>query len=115
MRAKLVAAGLMVVLIGARAQSELPALVSSSTSGDGLFTYTFSRNPYADFVWGFATGGQGLYLQSYGVVEVLSPPGWTSTIDANGQVHWLPTTPAYLVDTLSFGIRSSIVGSTLSG
>jgi hypothetical protein len=115
MKAKILFHCLVLLLVpGANAQL---ALVNSTTSGDGLYTYTFSRNPAQSLVWGWLTGGvigSGFIVQSSGVLDVFSPQGWDSSVDPSGLVQWFPiVAPTYLDGTLTFGIRSSIFDSMI--
>src|SRR5882762_5410672 len=83
-------AGLLGVFLGCSDTSfgQLYVSLNSTTDGAGLFSYTFSRNN-SGYVW--APGAnQGLYLESHGILEIISPPGWTATVDTGDFISWRP-------------------------
>jgi len=90
----------------------LPAFVSSTNDGNGLFSYTFTVGD-ASYVWGLkgdpATGTGSIGMTFYGVVEVINPAGWHSSVNPQGWVQWRFTNGiAYLGQPpVTFSIRSS--------
>src|ERR1039457_4097841 len=88
--------------------------VSSITDGHGLFSYTFDLgNP--SYVWGISSNNGDIYIQSHGILEVVSPPGWTATVDANEFITWQPTNDTIYVGQppLTFSVISSYTDSIL--
>ena len=93
--------------------SGLPCHVDSTDDGNGLFTYTFHRgdDPY---VWGLGAtyGGvvNGLIaLQSYGILGVQEPSGWSHSISDAGLITWLPTNGlTFLDEPLTFSVQSCL-------
>src|SRR6185503_3037925 len=86
----------------------IPCIVESTNHGGGLFSYTFRRgdDPY---VWGLGTDFGTVYLQSYGVVEVQEPPGWTHSISPSGRITWAVTNGvAFLDEPVTFTVRSCL-------
>jgi len=91
--------------------SNLPAQnllsVTSTTDGNGLFSYTFSlgSDPY---VWGLDTNGQ-VIIPSHGILDIAGPPGWAATIDTNDIITWQPTSGRVFLGqpTLIFSVHSS--------
>ena len=80
--------------------------VTSTNDAHGLFTYTFSRgsDPY---VWGLSTNGDAIYMQFYGVSELIPPPNWTASIDSSGRIVWSVTNDlVYLDSPVTFSVRS---------
>ena len=75
----------------------IPCIVESTDHGGGLFSYTFRRgdDPY---VWGLGTDFGTVYLQSYGVIEVQEPPGWTHSISPSGRITWAVTSGVAFLD-----------------
>ena len=87
-----------------------PGSLLSAHAGDGLYTYTFDRGDLTSHTWGFRAGPDGvIFIQSFEVVEVRTPPAWTSSVSSNGLVtFYLNSGPVYLDDApVSFSIRSA--------
>jgi len=85
----------------------LPCEVDSTHDGNGLFTYTFHRGDLP-YVWGLGTNN-GLGLQSYGILEVQDPPGWTHAVESGGWITWHPTTGfVFLDEPVTFSVRSCL-------
>jgi hypothetical protein len=79
--------------------------VSSSTDGNGLYTYTFSKGSQP-FVWGLSTN-TAIYLQSYGVVETTQPAHWNVSFDSFGRIVWsVPNGIDYIDDPVTLTVRS---------
>jgi hypothetical protein len=53
-------------------------------------------------------------MQSYGILDVLSPPGWTASVDSNQIISWQPTAgTVYLGQPqVTFSVLSSFSGTT---
>src|SRR5260221_5137462 len=100
----------LAVLVEVRAVADFTlASVPSSHNGNGLFTYTLSTVENSQFFWHF-TGGQGgggLIVPSYGVEEIISPPGWHGFF-ADGWVQWGIDGGSLVLESqpLTFSIRS---------
>ena len=88
--------------------------VSSTTDGHGLFTYTFDLGP-SPYVWGISPDNGDIFMQSHGILQVISPPGWTATVDANEFITWQPTSGTVYVGepSLTFSVLSSYTDSVL--
>jgi len=88
--------------------------VSSTTDSHGLFTYTFDLGP-APYVWGISPDNGDIFMQSHGILQVISPPGWTATVDANEFITWQPTSGTVYVgeSSLTFSVLSSYTDSIL--
>lgn len=88
--------------------------VSSTTDGNGLFSYTFDLGS-SSYVWGVSSDNGDIYMQSHGILEVISPPGWTATVDANEFITWQPTSGTVYVGqpSLTFSVLSSYTDSIL--
>ena len=87
--------------------------VTSSTDGNGLFTYTFGMaNP--SYVWGVFTN-QALVLPSYGILGVTTPPGWNYFIEDDHYIHLQPDAqPVFIGEpSLTFSVLSSFTSSTM--
>ena len=90
-----------------------PCVVESTDHGGGLFSYTFRRGDDA-YVWGLGTDLGTVYLQSYGVVEVQEPPGWTHSISPSGRITWSVTNGvAFLDEPVTFTVRSCLTESAI--
>jgi len=98
------------------AAQTLPCFVDSTNHGGGLFTYTFRRGD-APYVWGLGTnlnfiGGGTIVFQSYGVLEVQEPPGWTHNISSSGRITLSVTAgPGYLDEPVVFSVLSCLTES----
>jgi hypothetical protein len=88
--------------------------VTSTTDGQGLFSYTFGLGS-PSYVWAVSPGAGDIQLQSYGILDVISPPGWTATVDANDYITWQPTSDTFYLGqpSLTFSVLSSYTGSIL--
>jgi hypothetical protein len=88
--------------------------VSSTTDGHGLFSYTFDLGS-SSYVWGVSSNNGGVYIQSHGILDVISPSGWTATVDANEFINWQPTSgTVYLGQPpVTFSVLSSCTGTIL--
>src|SRR5215218_5059100 len=64
--------------------------VTSTDDGHGLYSYTFSRGD-EPYIWGFSNTNEVILMKSYGIIETLQPPGWTSTVDSSGMITWCYT------------------------
>jgi len=81
-------------------------LVTSSTDGNGLYTYTFSKGSQP-FVWGLNGTNTAIYLQSYGVVQTSQPTNWVASFDAIGRIVWTVTNGIdYIDDPVTVTVRS---------
>ena len=79
--------------------------VSSSTDGNGLYTYTFAKGPQP-FVWGLSTN-TAIYMQSYGVVQTTQPANWDASFDSFGRIVWsVPNGIDYIDDPVTVTVRS---------
>jgi len=91
----------------------IPCIVESTNHGGGLFSYTFRRGDDL-YVWGLGTNFGTVYLQSYGVVEVQEPLGWTHSISPSGQITWTVTNGvAFLDEPVTFTVRSCLTESAI--
>jgi len=88
--------------------------VSSTTDGHGLFSYTFYLGS-PSYVWGIQPDNGNIIIQSHGILEVMSPPGWVATVDANEFITWQPTNGTIYIGQppLTFSILSSQTNSIL--
>jgi hypothetical protein len=88
--------------------------VTSTTDGNGLYSYTFNLGSSSD-VWGVSPDNGDIYMQSHGIIDVINPPGWTDTVDANGFITWQPASGTVYVGqpSLTFSVLSSDTDSTL--
>lgn len=88
---------------------EVPCFVDSTHDGNGFFSYTFRRGN-APYVWGLDTWpASGIGIQSYGILEVVSPPGWTNSVTPGGWITWSVTDEIrFLDEPATFSIRSSL-------
>ena len=86
--------------------------VSSTNDGNGLFSYTFDLDS-SSYVWGVSSNNGDIFIQSYGVLEVISPPGWTASVNANDGITWTVTNgTAYIGEpSLTFSVLSSYTGT----
>ncbi len=79
--------------------------VTSSTDGNGLYTYTFSKGSQP-YVWGLSTT-TAIYLQSYGVLETSQPTNWTANFDGSGRIVWsVANGIAFLDAPVTVSVRS---------
>jgi len=88
--------------------------VSSTTDGHGLFSYTFDLGSPL-YVWGIQPDNGDISIQSHGILEVISPPGWVATVDANEFITWQPTNGTIYIGQppLTFSVISSNTNSIL--
>jgi hypothetical protein len=88
--------------------------VSSTTDGHGLFTYTFDLGP-SPYVWGISPDNGDIFMQSHGILQVISPPGWAATVDPEEFITWQPTSGTVYVGqpSLTFSVLSSYTDSIL--
>jgi hypothetical protein len=94
---------LVTAFLSARGQG---LTVTSSTDGNGLYTYTFSKGTQP-VVWGLSTN-TSIYLQSYGVVETSQPTNWTASFDTFGRIVWtVPNGIDYIDDPVTVTVRST--------
>jgi hypothetical protein len=86
--------------------------VSSTTDGHGLFSYTFSLDG-SSYVWGLPSDTGEIVVQSHGILDVISPPGWTASVDNNNIINWHPTNgTVYLGEPqVTFSVLSSFTGA----
>lgn len=75
------APAILIVYAVVTSAQNIPCFVETTNHGGGLFTYTFRRGD-ASFVWGLGTNlhysvGGRIEFQSYGILDVQTPPGWT--------------------------------------
>lgn len=103
----------MVFLFGVSLQAQpLAAHVESSADGEGWFTYTFSRGE-APYVWGIDPVYGAIQMQSYGVLEIVDPPGWTHTLSSTDEIQWRTTDQIrFLDEPVTFRLRSCLTLST---
>ena len=84
--------------------------VNSTTDGNGLFSYTFSLGP-DPYAWCISqANGGGIQIQSYGIFDLRSPPGWNATVQPSGLITWQPSgsDPVYVGQpSLTFSVQSS--------
>jgi hypothetical protein len=67
---------------------------SSSTDGNGLYTYTFgTQNP--SYIWGTQTN-LGFLLPFYGILEVHPPTNWSYFVEDDHYIHVFPNQPVYI-------------------
>lgn len=103
-------AGVLLTLSGlVAAAQEVPCQVDSTHDGNGLFTYTFRRGS-VPYVWGLATNSAGeIAMQSYGILEIVDPPGWTHSVSPGGWIRWSVTNGiVYLDEPVTFSVRSCL-------
>jgi len=84
--------------------------VDSTTDGNGLFSYTFTQaDPSYIFGVSANVGGGGIFIQSYDILDVISPPGWTASVDSTGFIDWYPTSGTVFIGQppLTFSVQSS--------
>jgi hypothetical protein len=84
--------------------------VSSTTDGNGLFSYTFNLNDSSPYVWGLNDTEGDLQIPSYGILNIISPPGWAATVDSNDIITWQPTSSDWVYlgqPPLTFSVQSS--------
>jgi hypothetical protein len=88
--------------------------VTSTTDGNGLFSYTFSPGN-GPFLWCLTPTSGNFYIQSHGILEVISPPGWAATVDLNEGISWRPTSGSIFVGQppVTFSIRSMFTDSVV--
>jgi hypothetical protein len=91
--------------------------VLSYSSGTGYFSYSITNssiNP--DFGFYLTASSGRISIQSYGVLEVESPPGWEATVNNSGLVTWRRSDSQgwWIHDTpVTFSLRSSITETTV--
>ena len=92
-----------------KAQAQGYLSVSSTTDGNGLFSYTFDLGS-SGYVWGVSSGG--VSIQVYGIENVISPNGWSATIGTNNLITWRPIDgTAYLGQPpVTFSVQSIYSG-----
>ena len=79
--------------------------VTSSTDGNGLYTYTFSKGSQP-YVWGLSTT-TAIYLKSYGVLETSQPTNWSAKFDGSGRIVWsVANGIAFLDAPVTVSVRS---------
>jgi len=79
--------------------------VTSSTDGQGLYTYTFSKGSQP-YVWGLSTN-TAIYLQSYGVLGTSQPTNWIASFDESGRIVWSATNGiVFIEDPVIVSVRS---------
>lgn len=81
--------------------------VFSSDNGRGLYTYTFT-NGASEYFWGISPSSQGIYLQSYGVIQTIQPSGWAATVSPSGLVNWQVTNGTFYFNQ---GVTLSVLSS----
>jgi hypothetical protein len=88
--------------------------VSSTTDGQGLFSYTFDLGD-TSYVWGMSQASGNIFIPSHGILDVISPPGWLATVDANEFITWQPTNSTIYIGQppLTFSVISSYTNSIL--
>jgi hypothetical protein len=88
--------------------------VTSTTDGNGLYSYTFSLGNQP-FVWGLGPDSGNFYLQSHGILEVITPPGWGATVDANEGISLQPISGLVFIGEppVTFSVLSSSTQSVL--
>ena len=88
--------------------------VDSTTDGNGLFSYTF-HSINTNYIIGVSDGDGGIYMQSHGILDVISPPGWAATVDDNEFITWAVSSGTVFVGdpALTFSVRSAYTGSVL--
>jgi hypothetical protein len=88
--------------------------VSSTSDGNGLFSYTFDLGS-SFHVWGVSSNNGDVYIPSYGILDVISPPGWTASVDAYQGITWVPTSDTVYLGqpSLTFSVLSSSTGTAL--
>src|SRR4051794_17183607 len=92
---------------------DLPCYLQSTNDGHGLFTYTLQRG-IVPYVWGLTPQYDRIEVQSYGILEVQEPPGWTHTVSASGMIYWTVLSGiVYLEEPLTFTVRSCLSESAL--
>ena len=88
-----------------------PCFVDSTNHGGGLFSYTFRRGD-VDYVWGLGANFGRIYIQSFGVIAVWEPLGWTHSISSSGLVTWTVTNgTVYLDEPVTFHVQSCLTES----
>jgi hypothetical protein len=81
--------------------------VTSSTDGNGLFTYTFGSSS-TSLIWGAQTN-QGILLPSFGILEISTPPDWTYSIQNETTIYFVPKSGLVYIGEpeVTFTVRSS--------
>jgi len=66
------------------------------------------------YVWGVYTN-DAIVLPSQGILNVITPPGWTYTIEDTNSIHLRPTTQPVFVGEpdVTFSVLSSSTASTM--
>lgn len=85
--------------------------VDSTTDGNGLFSYTF-ESASTNYVWGLSDGNGNIVLQSHGILDVISPPGWEATVNPDETISWTVSSGTVFVGepALMFSVQSSFTG-----
>jgi hypothetical protein len=88
--------------------------VSSTTDGNGLFSYSFDLGS-SSYVWGVSSDNGDIYIPSFGVLDVICPAGWTASVDAFQGITLAPTSgTVYLGQpSVTFSVLSSSTGTAL--
>jgi len=90
--------------------------VSSTNDGNGLFSYTFSLGSDSSYVWGVSADNGDIVIPSHGILDIISPPGWTATVDSNEIITWQPTSDECVFigqPPLTFSVQSSSTEAVL--
>ncbi len=114
---RFVISGLLATLILASARmvsAQENISVSSTTDGNGLFSYTIDLGS-SSYVWGVSSDNGDVYIPSYGILDVISPTGWTASVDAYQGITWVPTSGAVYLGqpSVTFSIISSSTETAL--
>jgi hypothetical protein len=90
--------------------------VSSANDGNGLFSYTFGLGSDSSYVWGLNVDQGNIVIPSHGILDIISPPGWTATVDSNEIISWQPTSSEWAFigqPSLTFSVQSSSTEAVL--
>ncbi len=90
--------------------------VSSTNNGNGLFSYTFSLGSDSSYVWGVSADNGDISIPSHGILDIISPPGWTATVDSNEIITWQSTSDECVFigqPSLTFSVQSSSTEAVL--
>jgi len=81
--------------------------VTSSTDGNGLFTYTFGTSS-SSLIWGTQTN-QAIILPSFGILAITTPPDWTYSIQNETNIYFTPKSGLVYIGEpdVTFSVRSS--------
>jgi len=107
-------AAILILASAWMASAQSSVSVTSSTDGNGLFSYTFNLGT-SPYVWGISPDNGDIVMQSHGILDIISPPGWAATVDANELITWQPTSGTVYVgeSPLTFSVLSSYTDSTV--